>query len=479
VNKHFSSPSPLRSIEAFVEHAVRRSAGAGLLRPLLHCVDGVHFVCVRHHALLYVLACAHAPAAAFAVDLLAQIARVFDDYCGTGASEESLRLNVVLLHELLDDMLDTGVVQTLATARLRAQLFNEASLPGAVAPSASELLLSSLGLAPADPAAAAAAAAARPLAVHRISGSGAAAAPGDALASPLSSPDALSASSASVVGVGNDINAMYVDVRERLTLALDVDGRLRRSDVAGEISLLSTVRGSPLVRLRLGDSVQLRSAAIGAAVARDAWNSERTLQLHADSGRATVLRYRAALLRTATTSGGVPLQLAGRVSLEPARNLLCLRLRLRACVQPTLFLADVVVRVHVPHATLTADARCVARRNGAANDSVAAFEPPRAAGERATLVWRTERVYGGAEILLAVDAPLDASGGDDGGAAEAAQLRDELSPLLCSGVCSGWLASGIDCRLTVADALSDTQSPRRWIASETVVELTREFEWAA
>lgn len=456
-------------VDAFAEHVLKRGDVRGAAP--LQRVAGVHFAHVLEHGLVYGLASAQPMGGAFAVDLLTRVARVFDDYCGA-ASEESLRLNVVLLHELLDDMVDTGVVQTASTARLRAQLFNEATVPHAVAPSASELLLNGLGLGgAADAGAAAAAAAARPLAVHHVNVAAVSAPPGDRLASALAAPGALAAASASLAGVGNDVNAMYVDVREQLTLVLDVDGRLRRSDVQGDISLLSTVRGTPLARLRLGDSVQLRSAVVGAGVSRDAWASQRLLQLHADSGRATVLRYRAALYRTATTSGGVPVQLAGRVSLDAPRSLLCMRLRLRACVPPPLHLADVVVRLRLPHTAVCSSARCVVRRNGAANDSSAAFEPAAADGERASLVWRTERVDGGAEVLLAVDLPVDDP---------AAALRDELSPLMCTFLASSWLASGVQLKLTVDDALSDTQtaaSTRRWVATQTAVEFTRELEW--
>lgn len=481
-----------RTVEQFVEHVVKSS----LVTSPFHCVDGTHYAHVVAADLYFVLACAQPIAASFAVDLLTRLARVFDDYCGN-ASEESLRLNVVLLHELLDDVVDTGVVQNASTARLRAHLFNEAAVPATVAPSAAELLLNSLGLGGgASDADAAAAAAARPLAVHRLD-QRAAAASGEVPAVPASealatalvpSTGSLSATSASVAGVGNDVNALYVDVRERLTLAIDLDGRVRRADVDGDITLLSTVRGAPLVRLRLGDNVQLRSSVVGPSVSRDAWGNERVLQLYADSGRSTVLRYRAPLQRTATTSGGLPAQIAGRASFDVPRRLLCMRLRLRACVAPALYLSDVEVRVRVPRVADVAGARCVVRRNGAANDSSATFESDGDAGtaaqrrvdvgERATLVWRTARVYGGAELLLAVDAPMNDVVHEN----MSEQMRTEMSPLLCTFVASNWAASGATVTLKADDALSDSQTianTRRWVAQLTSCELIREFEWVA
>lgn len=478
-----------RTIDQFVEHVVKSTP---ILSPF-HCIDGTHYAHVVASQLYFVLVCAEPIAASFAIDLLTRLARVFDDYCGT-ASEESLRLNVVLLHELLDDIVDTGVVQNASTARLRTHLFNEAAVPATVAPSAAELLLNSLGLAGGDNASAAAAAASRPLAVHRVdqravSSSGNGTVSVETLATALvPGAGSLAATSASLAGVGNDVNAIYVDVRERLTLAIDLDGRLRRSDVDGDITLLSTVRGSPLVRMRLGDNVQLRSAVVGAGVSRDAWGSERVLQLHADSGRSTVLRYRAPLQRTATASGGLPAQIAGRVTFDVQRRLLCMRLRFRACVAPALYLSDVVVRVRVPRVADVTGARCVVRRNGAANDSSASFEATIDAGtaaqrradvgERASLLWRTERVYGGAELLLAVDMSLSDVVHD--GMSD--QMRTELSPLLCSFVASNWCASGASVSLKADDALSDAQTlanTRRWVAQSTTCELVREFEWAA
>ena len=60
----------------------------------------------------------------YILEMLTRITKVFKDYCGV-LSEESIRVNFVLIYELLDEILDFGYVQDTSTELLKAYVFNE------------------------------------------------------------------------------------------------------------------------------------------------------------------------------------------------------------------------------------------------------------------------------------------------------------------------------------------------------------------
>lgn len=116
-------------------------------------MEGVNFVHIRRKGLYFMCTTKFNVSPAFAVELLQRIAQLFKgaprvqttpscghaaaaqrrltrrpgrlvDYCGV-LTEESLRLNMVLVYELLDEVIDFGYAQGTGTEQLKAYVYNE------------------------------------------------------------------------------------------------------------------------------------------------------------------------------------------------------------------------------------------------------------------------------------------------------------------------------------------------------------------
>jgi AP-4 complex subunit mu-1 len=111
------------SVDVFYSEVIAPKAAQAA--PVLN-VGGVNFFHVRHAGLYFVLTSADgsgslgaaAASASYALELLCRAASVVRDFCGV-LNEESIRRNVVLANELVDDLLDWGYPQATSTELLR------------------------------------------------------------------------------------------------------------------------------------------------------------------------------------------------------------------------------------------------------------------------------------------------------------------------------------------------------------------------
>eukprot|EP01105_Mastigella_eilhardi_P001821 TRINITY_DN1219_c0_g1_i2.p1 TRINITY_DN1219_c0_g1~~TRINITY_DN1219_c0_g1_i2.p1 ORF type:complete len:436 (+),score=80.85 TRINITY_DN1219_c0_g1_i2:269-1576(+) len=124
VTNRGASSRRCQSAEVFFHEAARHK-----LQPQpCFCVDGVNYFHVKTGSLFCVLCCAANASPSFALELLGSIIRVFKDYCGV-LCEESVRQNLYLLYELLDEMIDFGYVQATSTEYLQGFILNSATVP--------------------------------------------------------------------------------------------------------------------------------------------------------------------------------------------------------------------------------------------------------------------------------------------------------------------------------------------------------------
>jgi AP-4 complex subunit mu-1 len=92
--------------------------------PFIDGGEGLHFLYIRRNGLYFVGATKFNVPPAFGLELLSRIAGVCKDYCGL-LNEESIRLNFVLVYELLDEVLDFGYPQGTSTEVLKSYISNQ------------------------------------------------------------------------------------------------------------------------------------------------------------------------------------------------------------------------------------------------------------------------------------------------------------------------------------------------------------------
>ena len=103
VNRDFRADLPHGTPELFYRQLRRGEPG----QPAAFALEGVAFFFLRRAGLFLVCTARQPPAAALALELLEQLAALVRSFCGA-LSEEALRLNAVLVYELLDELIDYG-----------------------------------------------------------------------------------------------------------------------------------------------------------------------------------------------------------------------------------------------------------------------------------------------------------------------------------------------------------------------------------
>ncbi|XP_061416817.1 AP-4 complex subunit mu-1-like [Lethenteron reissneri] len=161
-------------------------------QPIVKVHNGLCYVHTRHNGLYFGLTCKP------------QFAAIVKDYCGS-VSEEAIRKNLPLLYELLEEILDFGVVQTTRLDVLRNYVQSEA-----VNTQPSSLFdMSAIGLFGAD------------------------------------TQKTLVPASASIRSLSHQskTNEIFVDVLERLTVLIGANGNVVQAELNGDINLKSFVNG--------------------------------------------------------------------------------------------------------------------------------------------------------------------------------------------------------------------------------------------
>lgn len=220
--------------------------------------------------------------------ILSRLVSTIRDFSGT-LTEEAVRRNFTLVYELLDEMVDFGYPQQMATESLRSFVFNAPiEDPSAAQGHSSTSAAISNAL--------------EKMKLHEKKTVSSTA----AQRSVISSPDQKDRRS------GQTSNEIFVDITERITATFTNTGTLQYCLLFGAITMRSFLMGSPEIRMGLnpdlnigkkdGKSTQLQTN-IGTVTVDDmcfhecvrlsAFEVDRTLSLLPPDGEFTVLSYRA------------------------------------------------------------------------------------------------------------------------------------------------------------------------------------------
>lgn len=159
--------------------------------------------------------------------------KVFRDYCGV-LNEESIRKNFVLIYEIIDEVIDYGHPQLVATEKIRQYTVNEPIMIQTVDKSKTkEKVISKWNIFTK------------------------ATAPSTAVARPMTNLSNLGnfKGDKPKTKQKSEKNEIFVDIFEKLSVLFNSNGSIINSSIDGVIQMKSYLRGNPGLRLVLNDDL--------------------------------------------------------------------------------------------------------------------------------------------------------------------------------------------------------------------------------
>ncbi|XP_064624165.1 uncharacterized protein LOC135485702 isoform X2 [Lineus longissimus] len=192
-HKKYRADVHQNTIEVFSKRISESKSSTHLL-PLVS-EDHVYFYHIKRNSIYFVATTKADVSSILVIETLTRLYHLCKDFCGL-VSEESLRTNIILLYELLDDFMDNGYVQLSSTEKLKSYIQSD------------------------------------PVAIR-----------------PARTPDNMTS------GLEQRKNEIFVDVVERLSVLVDSSGNLVRSEISGKVKMKCFLDGTPTIRLGLNEDL--------------------------------------------------------------------------------------------------------------------------------------------------------------------------------------------------------------------------------
>lgn len=388
---------------------------------------GINFSYVRRSGLLFVVCTMHNVSPSLTAEVLTRTIKVLKDFLGV-MTEEALRKNFVLVYELLDEMIDMGVVQETLSDRLRPYIFNE---PVECKPldeaTGSVATVGSL--------------------ISRIKN-------GEFTERTKKS----TATQQSIVtGSKERKNEIYIDIIERLNVVFSADGNVVASEVDGSITMKSFLAGSPDLFLTLNDDLVVGredGRARYATVVLDSVNfheladysqfeTERTLMMRPPDGEFTVMNYR--------LTGAITQPFRVVASMEVQSNYKAeLTIRIRADIPTNTHGLNVLVKVPVPKCTTSLGVEFGIGAKGQTYE----YKAP-----EKFVVWSIAKFGGGTEqickVRFSTSTPINPA------------IRKEVGPISLNFEVPMHNVSGVAIKALRIEERSKSYNPQRWVRNIT------------
>ncbi|XP_054836533.1 AP-4 complex subunit mu-1 [Eublepharis macularius] len=395
----------------------RITALPGARAPVFLAQGGRHFAHVRHAGLYFVATLLPGAAPFLAVEFLCRLVALLRDYCGA-LNEKTLGLNFALVYELLDELLDYGYIQTTSPEVLK----NFVQTDPVLGQPFSLLDLSTVGLFGAD------------TQQSKVAPSCAAARP----VLPLRGEQ----------GVRPEV---FLDVVERLTVVIAVNGSPMKTDVQGEIRLKSFFPGCSEMRIGLteefcvgktelrgyGTTVRVDECSFHNSVKLEEFERSRILRVNPSQGELTLMQYQLA----DDLPSVLPFHLFPTINHDSSGRL-HVYLKLRCDLPPKSHAVNVCLHLPVPRATLSL------AQELSSPEQTAALQP-----NSKSIEWVVPRAQGGSQLsaLFKLEVP----------GLSRAMLR-ELGPANLSFEVPAYTCSGLQIRF-LRFAGPQPKLPYRWV----------------
>ncbi|CAM9355930.1 unnamed protein product [Chrysoparadoxa australica] len=356
-------------------------------QPPIKIIEGNTFLYTRHRNiyLVAVTRCNLNPALGF--EFLYQKIRIFQAYFKRNFDEDTLRNNMTLVFELMDETMDYGYPQITGIDVLR-----------------SYINLGSVRQADGDP---------------QETGQ---------LTSQITG-----AIDWRREGIRYRKNDVYIDVLESVNLLMSSTGGVLRNDVSGKVMMKTYLSGMPECKFGLNDkltmdkeqakggksgkhkrAVELDDCTFHRCVRLGKFDADRTITFIPPDGEFELMRYRV------TDNVNLPFRIIPAVQ-EEGRTRVSINLKCSANFSYKLFATNVVVKVPVPKNTARCNIKVTAGRGK--------YEP-----EQGAIVWRIKRFTGQTEAAFSASVQLTASIRDKAWARPPIQAEFQVPMFTASGV---------------------------------------------
>ena len=382
---------------------------------------GIHFFVLRRNGLLFVATSLQNVSASYVLEALNRITKITKDYLGV-LNEEALRKNFTLVYELLDEVIDSGVVQDLTTEKLRPYIFNDVVAVKAEDDRPEDSFIDRIR---------------RGELVERTK-----------------RPNATQFSV--VQGSKDRKNEIYIDILERLNTTFNSQGNIISSEVDGSIIMKSFLAGTPDMFVSLNEDLVVGRGDRGryATVVLDSVNfheaadfsrfeKERLIMMRPPEGEFTVMNYRL------TKEVPQPFRIIPSIEVQSSYKAE-LTLRIRGDFPSTSTAIQVSVRVPVPKTTTSLGCEYGVGATGQTHEFKAAEK---------YVTWNIARFIGGTEqvvkIRFSTSAPITAA------------TRREVGPISMNFEIPMHSVSGLAIKTLRIEERSQTYNPQRWVRNIT------------
>ena len=384
---------------------------------------GIHFFHIKVNGVLFVATSLNSGSASYALEVLNRTVKITKDYLGV-LTEESIRKNFVLVYELFDELIDSGVVQDISTEKIRPNVFNDVIVVKPEEAQSSGSLISRIKR-------------------------------GEMLSEKTKRS---TASQFSVLSGDKDRkNEIYIDVVERLNCVFNPLGKIISSDVEGSIIMKSFLTGAPDLFLGLNEdlilgrsdsrsryaSVVLDSANFHESADISRFESEKIVSIKPPNGEFTIMNYRM------TAEAPQPFRIIPSIDvLSPYMGELTIRISANFASTSNGMRCELCVPVPKSTTSLAVDYPAGAMRQSHEYKT-----------NEKQFVWKLEKVAGGSEqsikIRFSTSSPINAA------------TRKEISPLTMDFEVPMHSVSGIAVKSLRIEERSKSYQPQRWVRNIT------------
>mmetsp|Transcript_25898 Transcript_25898/g.46918 ORF Transcript_25898/g.46918 Transcript_25898/m.46918 type:complete len:427 (-) Transcript_25898:398-1678(-) len=316
-------------------------------------IENCSFLYTRHLNMYFVALTRSNVNPALVFEYLFQKIKILKAYLGEDFDENSMRNNMTLIYELMDETMDFGYPQNCAVDVLRLYI-NLGNIRPQDEPEPSQL-------------------------TSQITG----------------------AIDWRREGIRHKKNEVYIDVLESVNLLLSSTGSILRNEVTGQVQMNTKLTGMPECKFGLNDKlviekesaaqrkpgVEIDDCTFHRCVRLGKFDADRTITFIPPDGEFELMRYRV------TDNINLPFRIIPAVQEEHGKPKVSINLKVIANFSDKLFATHVVIKIPVPKNTAKAKIKNSFGR--------AKYEP-----EQQAIMWRVKRFPGKAECMLTADIDL-------------------------------------------------------------------------
>lgn len=213
INRDFRNDVTKGSAEIFFRNVKLYKGDAP---PILY-LNGINFTYLKSNSLYFVFTSLFNISPSYLLELLNRLLKIFKDFCGQ-ITEEMIRLNFILIYEIIDEVIDYGYLQNSNTEFIRHLIHNE------ITPVETPKKFSNFS--------------------------------NFSIKSTNTLP---SSASQKPIQINDKKNEIFIDIVEKINLMMNSNSEIIYSYIDGMIQIKSYLMGTPYIKIALNDDLYIKN----------------------------------------------------------------------------------------------------------------------------------------------------------------------------------------------------------------------------